>query len=71
MYTLVVYPILCVVASSSQCHSATAHVASHSGWWVLGGGWWVVGGGDILMGRHGSGEEVWDVKQSEGGPGGE
>ena len=30
MYTLVVYPILCVVASSSQCHSATAHVASHT-----------------------------------------
>jgi len=30
MYTLVVCPILCVVASSSQCHSATAHVASHS-----------------------------------------
>jgi hypothetical protein len=29
MYTLVVCPILCVVASSSQCHSATAHVASH------------------------------------------
>jgi hypothetical protein len=28
MYTLVVCPILCVVASSSQCHSATAHVAS-------------------------------------------
>ena len=31
MYTLVVCPILCVVASSSQCHSATAHVASHRG----------------------------------------
>jgi hypothetical protein len=30
MYTLVVCPILCVVASSSQCHSATAHVASHT-----------------------------------------
>jgi hypothetical protein len=30
MYTLVVCPNLCVVASSSQCHSATAHVASHS-----------------------------------------
>jgi hypothetical protein len=29
MYTLVVCPILCVVASSSQCHSATAHVATH------------------------------------------
>jgi hypothetical protein len=29
MYTLVVCPNLCVVASSSQCHSATAHVASH------------------------------------------
>jgi hypothetical protein len=29
MYTLVVCPILCVVASSSQCHSATAHMASH------------------------------------------
>jgi hypothetical protein len=29
MYTLVVCPILCMVASSSQCHSATAHVASH------------------------------------------
>ena len=30
MYTLVVCPNLCVVASSSQCHSATAHVASHN-----------------------------------------
>ena len=30
MYTLVVCPILCVVASSSQCHSATAHVAFHT-----------------------------------------
>ncbi len=30
MYTLVVCPNLCVVASSSQHHSATAHVASHS-----------------------------------------
>ena len=30
MYTLVVCPNLCLVASSSQCHSATAHVASHS-----------------------------------------
>jgi hypothetical protein len=30
MYTLVVCPILCMVASSSQCHSATAHVASHN-----------------------------------------
>jgi hypothetical protein len=30
MYTLVVCPNLCVVASGSQCHSATAHVASHS-----------------------------------------
>jgi transposase InsO family protein len=30
MYTLVVCPNLCMVASSSQCHSATAHVASHS-----------------------------------------
>jgi hypothetical protein len=30
MYTLVVCPILCVVASSSQCHSAMAHVASHT-----------------------------------------
>jgi hypothetical protein len=30
MYTLVVCPNLCVVASSSQCHSATAHVASHT-----------------------------------------
>jgi GTPase involved in cell partitioning and DNA repair len=29
MYTLVVCPNLCVVASSSQRHSATAHVASH------------------------------------------
>jgi hypothetical protein len=33
MYTLVVCPNLCVVASSSQCHSATAHVASHNGEW--------------------------------------
>jgi hypothetical protein len=32
MYTLVVCPDLCVVASSSQHHSAMAHVASHSGW---------------------------------------
>jgi hypothetical protein len=31
MYTLVVCPNLCVVANSSQCHSATAHVASHTG----------------------------------------
>jgi hypothetical protein len=31
MYTLVVCPNLCVVASSSQRHSATAHVASHTG----------------------------------------
>jgi hypothetical protein len=30
MYTLVVCPNLCVVASSSQCHSAMAHVASHN-----------------------------------------
>jgi hypothetical protein len=30
MYTLVVCPNLCVVASSSQCHSAMAHVASHT-----------------------------------------
>jgi hypothetical protein len=30
MYTLVVCPNLCVVASSSQRHSATAHVASHT-----------------------------------------
>jgi hypothetical protein len=29
MYTLVVCPNLCVVASSSQRYSATAHVASH------------------------------------------
>jgi hypothetical protein len=29
MYTLVVCPNLCMVASSSQRHSATAHVASH------------------------------------------
>ena len=29
MYTLVVCPISCMVASSSQCHSATAHVASY------------------------------------------
>jgi hypothetical protein len=29
MDTLVVCPNLCMVASSSQCHSATAHVASH------------------------------------------
>jgi hypothetical protein len=29
MYKLVVCPNLCVVVSSSQCHSATAHVASH------------------------------------------
>jgi hypothetical protein len=29
MYALVVYPNLCVVASGSQCHPATAHVASH------------------------------------------
>jgi hypothetical protein len=28
-YTLVVCPNLCMVASSSQCHSPTAHVASH------------------------------------------
>jgi hypothetical protein len=30
MYTLVVCPNLCMVASSSQCHSAMAHVASHN-----------------------------------------
>jgi hypothetical protein len=30
MYTLVVCPNLCVVASSSQHHLATAHVASHN-----------------------------------------
>jgi hypothetical protein len=30
MFTLVVCPNLCMVASSSQCHSAMAHVASHS-----------------------------------------
>jgi hypothetical protein len=30
MYTLIVCPNLCVVASSSPCHSATAHVASHN-----------------------------------------
>jgi hypothetical protein len=30
MYTLVVCPNLCVEASSSQCHSAMAHVASHT-----------------------------------------
>jgi hypothetical protein len=30
MYTLVVCPNLCMVASSSQCHSATAHVTSHT-----------------------------------------
>jgi hypothetical protein len=30
MYTLVVCPNLCVVASSSQCHSETTHVASHT-----------------------------------------
>ena len=29
MYTLGVYPNLCVVARSSQHHSAMAHVASH------------------------------------------
>jgi hypothetical protein len=29
MYTLVVCPNLCMMASSSQCHSAMAHVASH------------------------------------------
>jgi hypothetical protein len=30
MYTLVVCPNLCVVASGSQRHPAMAHVASHS-----------------------------------------
>jgi hypothetical protein len=31
MYTLVVYPNLSMVASSSQCHLVMAYVASHSG----------------------------------------
>jgi hypothetical protein len=35
-------------------------------WWGGVGG----GGGDILV-KTGSGEKVWDVEQSEGGPGGE
>ena len=30
---------------------------------------WGVGGGNILV-ETGSGEEVWDVEQSEGGQGG-
>jgi hypothetical protein len=34
MSTLVVCPNLYVVASSSQCHSATAHVASHTSHWL-------------------------------------
>jgi hypothetical protein len=29
------------------------------------------GGGDIFMETVGCGEEVWEVEQSEGGPGGE
>jgi hypothetical protein len=31
MYTLVVYPTLCVVASGSQHHLVMAYVASHKG----------------------------------------
>jgi hypothetical protein len=41
-------------------------LGSGEAWWVLGWGW----GGDILMETEDR-EEVWDVEQSEGGPGGE
>jgi hypothetical protein len=57
MYTLVVCPNLCVVASSSQCHSATAHVASHRVWRGMVARVW--GEGEV------SGTGVHDVKSTK------